>query len=232
MMPVQYHIARCFIRFWNRLCEADGGTDVTDACIDAQIDLACRKKSCWLKSWMSAFEKLIPGSGVAAQLSNGGPLDENTILQMLEQQYYGVLQCCGNHQDVACPNRRTAFVFNVINRRLGHKPKFSVRHSKLPVAAKRQWWQFCSAQAALPVHTLRHSNVQYENRMCNKCSSGAVGDEHHALLVCPATQSVRSRYAHVLSFRANMNLADFVDINQRVAQLPCFVAEVLQFFRA
>ena len=102
----------------------------------------------------------------------------------------------------------------------------------MPVAAKRRWWQFCSAQAALPVHNLRQRNVQYGNRMCTKCSSGAVGDEYHALLVCPATQSVRLRYANVVSFRADMSLTDFVDVNQRVAQLPCFVAEVLQVFSA
>jgi hypothetical protein len=232
MLPVQYHIARCFIRFWNRLCDGDGGTMVTDACVDAQLDLLRRRKPCWLKSWVRAFDKLVPGCHVADTLVLGLALDEQHILDSLQHEYNLVLQRCGNHRDVACPNRRTAFVFSVVNSSLGQVPDFHCW--RLPKALRRPWWLFSSAQAPLPVHTLRQRRVPYDARLCTKCGSGVVGDETHAVLHCPATQSVRSRqaYSAALSFRDDMNLATFLDVNRQVVDLPFFVVDILSVFGA
>ena len=153
MMPVQWHIVRCFIRFWNRLCDVDGGTSVTDACVDAQLDLMRRRKACWLKGWARAFAKLLPDCDVATRLECGQPLDEDNILHNIEQAYYSQLQGCGNPLEAQCPSRRTAFVFTIIHGQLGQQPGFL--KWKLPTAIKRVWWQFCSASSDIPVHRLR-----------------------------------------------------------------------------
>jgi hypothetical protein len=230
VLPVQYHIARCFIRFWNRLCDGDGGTMVTDACVDAQLDLMRRRKPCWLKSWVRAFDKLLPDSHIADTLVLGLALDEQSILDSLEHQYTSVLQRCGDHRVVACPNRRTSFVFGVVNSNLGRVPDFDCW--RLPMALRRPWWQFASAQAPLPVHALRQRRVPYGARLCTKCGSGVVGDETHAILHCPATQSIRSAYSPALSFRAGMTLDTFLDVNRKVVDLPYFVVDILGVFSA
>ena len=95
---------------------------------------------------------------------------------------------------------------------------------------KGPWWQFASAQAALPVHALRRRRVPFGARLCVKCGSGEVGDEEHALLTRPATQSVRSGYSAALSFRGDMSLATFLDVNRHVVDLPYFVVDILNVF--
>jgi hypothetical protein len=88
------------------------------------------------------------------------------------------------------------------------------------------WLKFCSASAAVPVHTLRVRSIPFDSRMCTLCTEGVVGDEQHVLLTCPATASARLLHAQHLRFDHN-NLHDFLKDN-RASALAYFVADVMR----
>ena len=192
LMPVQYYIVQRFITFWNSLCE--GGTPLTVACRQAQIDMLGRSSgpACWLKRWSIALDTLLPYHGIHDKLVQGRPLDASVLLQSLEDSYKLELQSLGDPFEAGCSNRRTAFVYRVIlgdSGKLGAQPPFL--RWRLSDSVRRVWFQFCSASAAVPVHTLRVRNVPFVSRICTLCTEGVVGDEQHVLLTCPATESAR-----------------------------------------
>ena len=223
LMPIQYYIVQRFITFWNSIC--DGGTAATAECVRAQCEMLRSSHDCWLKRWSVALDTLLPYNGIHDKLVQGQPLDESTILQLLENEYARQLLSLGDPLDDSCDNRRTAFVYRMIHGQLGQQPPFL--KWRLPAPVRRVWLQFCSASAAVPVHTLRVRNVPFADRLCSMCSEGVVGDEQHVLLHCPATEPARLLHADKLNFESS-SLQTFIATNFRVSALAYFVADVLR----
>ncbi len=48
---------------------------------------------------------------------------------------------------------------------------------------------------SLPVETGRFAKIDRQDRCCTFCDSGAVGDEKHLPMDCPATDAVWQRFA-------------------------------------
>ena len=122
---------------------------------------------------------------------------------------------------------RSAFVYRVIHGdggKLGKQPPFLRWRLSDPV--QRVWLQFCSASAAVPVHTLRVRDIPFASRICTLCTEGVVGDEQHVLLTCRATASVRLLHAQHLRFDYS-NLHDFLKEN-RASALAYFVWDVMR----
>ena len=46
----------------------------------------------------------------------------------------------------------------------------------------------------LPVAVGRHAGIPRSARLCSRCSTGIVGDEHHLMFTCPAVAHVRSEF--------------------------------------
>ncbi len=50
----------------------------------------------------------------------------------------------------------------------------------------------------LPVEEGRHFNLPRASRVCNLCNTGALGDERHMLLECPALADLRLQFSSLL----------------------------------
>ena len=55
----------------------------------------------------------------------------------------------------------------------------------------------------LPIDVGRQRGVPRSERRCDMCSTGAVGDEHHFVFVCPALAPVRAHYAALFTPSSN-----------------------------
>ncbi len=58
------------------------------------------------------------------------------------------------------------------------------------------------AKYTLPVYN--RDIPERQERLCQCCDCGALGDERHLLFECPATQGVRDKYVHLQSPRVTM----------------------------
>ena len=50
----------------------------------------------------------------------------------------------------------------------------------------------------LPAEEGRHFNLPWASRVCNLCSTDALGDERHMLLECPALADLRLQFSSLL----------------------------------
>ena len=89
----------------------------------------------------------------------------------------------------------------------------------------------------LPIITGRYQEVAREERFCNKCNGGYVGDEYHVLLECQNQEIVllRNRYIPIF-FRVDPNQSKLVRLMQSkntdiLNNLSYFIREVLKLFR-
>ena len=58
--------------------------------------------------------------------------------------------------------------------------------------------RFCMGSHHLPIEEGRHFNLPRASRVCNLCNIGAVGDERHMLLECPALADLRLQFSSLL----------------------------------
>ena len=59
-------------------------------------------------------------------------------------------------------------------------------------------FRFCMGSHHLPVEEGRHCNLLRASRDCNLCNTGALGDERHMLLECPALADLRLQFPSLL----------------------------------
>ena len=64
--------------------------------------------------------------------------------------------------------------------------------------------RFRLGAAKLPIND--HSSRARQDRTCRCCGLGALGDERHLLLECPAMRPVRQRFAHLFAKSDTMQM--------------------------
>jgi hypothetical protein len=64
-------------------------------------------------------------------------------------------------------------------------------------------------------------------RLCKQCSLGAVEDEDHFLLVCPAYEHIRDKFRHHLSIGPITSIQELVSCQNQSA-LARFIEQCLQ----
>ena len=75
---------------------------------------------------------------------------------------------------------------------------------------------FRTANHKLAVETGRWGKISYDQRICNMCSSNAIGDEFHTLLKCPTFSHIRNdkipsyfvKYPSILKYQILMTKTD------------------------
>ena len=65
--------------------------------------------------------------------------------------------------------------------------------SNLPVDKCIQLCRFRCSNHNLPIETGRHRRIPREERLCQLCNFGVLGDERHAILECPAFNTLRAK---------------------------------------
>ena len=60
-------------------------------------------------------------------------------------------------------------------------------------------FRFCTGSRMLPIEQGRHLLLPRHRRICKLCYAGALGDERHLLLECPALAGVRTQYSQLIA---------------------------------
>jgi Reverse transcriptase (RNA-dependent DNA polymerase) len=222
-LPVQLLVILEFCRFWNRLVHVAEHNPVIQACLYAQTQMARLGRRCWLKGWIDALHRVQP-----TLLQQAGDLTQWPAVMMSPVKqltgcatlaYESMLESYGDPMSVGqCQHRKIALHFRCFwHGKWGHKPWYV--WVNMPEKTWKAWVQLVSCNANVPAQTLVRSRNEpdgreYAQRLCKKCTRGAVASEQHVLLECPATSTVRNTFRIRLSWPQPLNLATFLDKNQ------------------
>jgi hypothetical protein len=66
----------------------------------------------------------------------------------------------------------------------------------------RVFLRFRMGVHGLPIDVGRWRGVPRSQKTCYMCDTGAMGDEHHFVFVCPALAAVRTHYAPLFALRS------------------------------
>ncbi len=89
----------------------------------------------------------------------------------------------------------------------------------------------------LPIITGRYNNISKEDRVCNKCNSGLLGDEYHVLFICDNEEIVRLRNNYIPRYyRARPNQFKYISMMQSTKvtvlnNVALFAKNVFDLFR-
>jgi hypothetical protein len=97
-----------------------------------------------------------------------------------------------------------------------------VYRAHIPPRTLKTFIKFRLGCHELPVAVGRLQNVPRSARLCTRCSTGIVGDEHHLLFTCPAVEHVRRQFPQLFqngsqSVQAFMWQRDLVNVATFVA---------------
>jgi len=216
-MPIQHWIIRDFYRFWNRIVAVAPNNALLHACMYVQATLAHAGKDCWLHKWGTALQRLLPTrTSVMRDLIAMTSISiegDGGLIDCLTSTYTTLLDGYGDPhalQDV--PHRRIALHYRCMwMERWGKRPWW--HWCDVHPRVMRSWILFLAGWADVPSQTLVGC-VHFSERLCTKCTLRVVGDEQHAVLMCPATVSVRLQYRPSLVWPRSLSLRCFLSANK------------------
>ena len=122
--------------------------------------------------------------------------------------------------------RASAYLLN-----FGQPPRpHTLRIFKLGLPAKhvRRYFAFRLGCHGLPVDKGTFTGIPHDQRLCECCDMGVLGDERHFVFECPILDALRARYAHLFvrdlslfSFVRQADLASIVMFVSRGLRLVC-----------
>jgi hypothetical protein len=167
-------------------------------CLFVQCTLAKANHSCWLLRWIKALCRVQPftleGMG---DLTNWPPSLADS-LKAIRAAATGSLDDLlwdyGDPLDTApCQHRKIALHYRCLRHgKWGAKSWYL--WCDVPEQVWRSWVCLTSCSANVPARAQIQSGIAFANRLCKKCTMGIVANEHHVLLICPATESVRHTF--------------------------------------
>ncbi len=89
----------------------------------------------------------------------------------------------------------------------------------------------------LPITVGRYNNIRREDRVCEKCNAGVIGDEYHVLLMCENEEIVRLRNKFINRYyRDRPSQFKYISLMQTsnvtvMTKLALFVKNVLSLYR-
>ncbi len=102
-----------------------------------------------------------------------------------------------------CPSRRAQLCtyFRWL-RRPAHVHRLTLFDIIVDARRLRVFLRFRMGVHGLPIDVGRWRGVPRSRRTCDMCDTGAVGDEHHFVFVCPALAAVRTHYTPLFALRS------------------------------
>jgi hypothetical protein len=245
-LPVQAYIILEFCTFWNGLLAQLHGNGLLRAALAAQCVLVSVRDSqdCWLAQWARVLsgpavgvEDFSPHLLAMTPLPMAAASGAGTVRQAMLDEYTCIIR---RYQSpflptTECAGRRIAMHFHSFNLApgMGCRPPHVTWN--VPTAARKSWLNFLAANAPVPVRRVAYVDgrpeVAYALRRCDRCLTGAVGDECHVLLRCGATMHVRREFNAVLSF-GDSTVQSFLLANKHTKQSAMFVWRALSAFKA
>ena len=109
--------------------------------------------------------------------------------------------------------------------------------TKLNTKSRITLTKFRASNNRLPVTVGRYQNIDRDERFCDKCNSGAVGDEYHVLLDCSNQEISQARDKYLPSFfRCQPSREKFIMLMQTknialMYKLVTFLNVIFKIFR-
>ena len=118
------------------------------------------------------------------------------IMGCASQAFEALLTSYGDPLSLTeCQHRKIALHFKCFwHGKWGRKPWYF--WAKMPEKVWSSWIKLVSCDADVPAQALVRGpdRTEFAHRVCRKCTSGAIANEHHVLLECQATKSVRRTF--------------------------------------
>ena len=223
-----HHICKILEQGIGSLCDEN---KLIKAALDQQALLFSDNQKCWMKSWSVALGNALHDVYLSECLLQVTEIDMQVLESKLLTIRLSALSDLGDPFSIQpCRHRKMAFTHNVLgtNRTWGQIPELLKLHT--PPGCRKMWVRFLGAWSEAPTQDIGViSRTSYHNRLCRCCDGGAVANEAHIILECPATSHVRLKFAGRV--RVTATLPVMMTCNTHNADLPAFIIECLQTYR-
>ena len=105
-----------------------------------------------------------------------------------------------------------------------------VYRAHIPSSTLRTFIRFRLGCHGLPVEVGRQEGIPRSNRLCSRCSTGLVGDEHHLIFTCPAVEHVRRQFPQL--FRIDRRAVLLFMWQRDLVGVATFVALALEAYHS
>ena len=228
--PLHFRWWRQTLHFWSKLREASDRNFHKRVLLDNIHDAVQFGIPNFAHSVLQAVREL--GVHVERRWDVVPVLDEQAIMAAVQGAYDKFWRwvpddptMCGSQGVKACTYWRW------FSRPHGVSFRQSYIHLPINGAAMRRLVRFRVGSHDLPVEKGRRQGILRAQRVCVKCSSAFVCDEHHVVFECTYLQSLRHQYGFLFSKQIQGRLQLFV-WQQRQESVARFLLEVLRQFDA
>ena len=188
---------RRVLRFWNSLASLPPGhLFARVARGDCFLGVTTHSPT-WAGSVMTAVRDL--GYPYPIDAHSLHPIDFDTITALL------CSRASSTWQDLRvvplfCPSERAQLCsYYRWFRRLANISRQALLFLPLPASYLRVFFRFRMGVHGLPIDVGRRRGIPRLLRHCDMCGTGAVGDEHRFIFMCPALAPVRERFRHLFA---------------------------------
>lgn len=169
-------------------------------------------KNTSMSSWLTHINFILQSTGFGEvwfnQCANVNPeFLGKAVLRTLQDQF---LQSWRHDLE----NSRKCLTYSRIKLEIGFEA-----YLELPERLRFILCKFRLSNHKLIVETGRYTNIPFEERYCNFCNSGQVGDEYHVLLECPALTQLRAEHFKPYYFR-RPSFQKYIELWNKKSNLP------------
>jgi hypothetical protein len=244
-LPMHFYWLRSVVRFWNACvdtCADDRlGCPLLREVIMADLQLSV-KIGCWIREVEDALSHLHIVPKVKLSSAAPGGVGEPHLIAVNEKDLVAAMflhlkrpweACHSLHPrapDLPLSTGRKLVVYDKWIATSWDKdlrpPLPQYLGLALPSEVLRNVARFRTSSHRLRVETGRWSNLAWSDRKCGQCDLGAVQDERHVLLECPAFADIRSKFNELLKACGDQMHALMVSDNSK--QVAWFVHECME----
>ncbi|KAI3382690.1 hypothetical protein SNEBB_010922 [Seison nebaliae] len=185
--PIEVHIKMRMVGFWSRIINGKNSklSAVMYNCL-LYLDSSGQYSSPWLKYIRNIFNESGMSDTWSAQMITNETWLKKALEQRLKDQF--IARWYANLSEKAiCRNYREYKEIFMLERYVSQLDK----SNRISIA------KFRSNGYKLPIIVGRYQALDRNDRICNKCDSGLIGDEYHTLLICTNTNLVEARARYV-----------------------------------
>ena len=210
------------VREWNPLVQG---------ALQQQQYLYCVVKSeCWMKQWVKVWKKVDRDRVVVYCIENLQVIEEQRVEDLLKRKWDTLLDRLGNPFSIRpCEKRKISYTHRVLgpHRVWGELPDMVRVH--WPVHLKVEWWGLLGGQAVVNFRGYQWlRDLDFHERVCDRCTKGKVGDERHILLECTLTRPLREAYRSRLKWARTLPV--FIHYNYTERAMVHFVHECMLLY--
>ena len=183
-LPLYHHINKRIISFWSKTV-TDERRKISGMLLKSLIHRSCHS-SCISPPWLLFVRSLLDKAGMSYVWHN-----PDTVCSRYLKKSYAMRSndVCKQMWKSEVYNSTKCKIFQVIGKEL----RFEEYLTKLPWSIASSLCRIRTSNHRFPIETGRYCNIPRNERKCQKCDTGEIGDEIHYILSCPSFSVERSK---------------------------------------